>query len=228
MSGAGPLLALGTGLLGGFGHCLGMCGPLVGAFGLVAPPGTPATRVLGPQLAYHLGRVTTYGIIGGAMGLTGSFVNVAGRLAGLQDAVAVLAGALMVLLGIGAAGAAGWVKGLEGRVAGRVLRGVRWMAGGEDGGAGRSYPLGLVMGFLPCGLSYSAFVGAAATGGLVPGLLFALAFGAGTLPALLLAGWGASRLGARARGVLYRLGGGLVALLGVLFLLRGLHVHAAL
>jgi hypothetical protein len=102
------------------------------------------------------------------------------------------------------------------------------MAGDEDGGAGRSYPLGLVMGFLPCGLSYSAFVGAAATGGLVPGLVFALAFGAGTLPALLLAGWGASRLGARARGVLYRLGGALVALLGVLFVLRGLHLHAAL
>jgi sulfite exporter TauE/SafE len=99
MSGAGPLLALGTGLLGGFGHCLGMCGPLVGAFGLVAPPGTPAARVLGPQLAYHLGRVTTYALVGGAMGLTGSFVNVAGRLAGLQDAVAVL-GALFVLRGL--------------------------------------------------------------------------------------------------------------------------------
>ena len=225
MSGAGPLLALGTGLLGGFGHCLGMCGPLVGALGLAAPPGTPAARALAPQLAYHLGRVTTYGIVGGAMGLTGSFVNVAGRLAGLQDAVAVAAGALMVLLGLGAAGAAGWVKALEGRLARRVLGGVRWIAAG---GPGRSYPLGLAMGLLPCGLSYSAFVGAAATGGAVPGLLFALAFGAGTLPAMLLAGWLAARLGARARGALYRLGGATVAVLGVLFVLRGLHLHAAL
>lgn len=227
----GLLLALTTGLLGGFGHCLGMCGPLVGAFGLVAPPGTPALHVLRPQLAYHLGRITTYALVGGAMGLTGSFVNVAGRLAGFQDAVAVLAGALMIALGLGAAGAAGWVRRAEGRIAGRVLRLVRRLAGGDgdgDEGPGRAYPLGLVLGFLPCGLSYSAFVGSAATGGLVPGLLFALLFGLGTLPALLAAGWAASRLGARTRGLLYRAGGLLVALLGALFVLRGLHVHAAL
>jgi len=227
----GLLFAFSTGLLGGFGHCLGMCGPLVGAFGLTAPPGTPALRVLRSQLVYHLGRVTTYSLIGAAMGLTGSFVNLAGRLAGFQDAVAVLAGTLMVALGLGAAGAAGWLTAVEGKVAGRVLRAVRGIAGGHgegDEGAGRAYPLGLVLGFLPCGLSYSAFVGSAATGGMVPGLLFALAFGLGTLPALLAAGWAASRLGARARGLLYRAGGLLVALLGALFVMRGLHLHAAL
>jgi hypothetical protein len=97
----------------------------------------------------------------------------------------------------------------------------------EDG-PGRAYPLGLVLGFLPCGLSYSAFVGAAATGGLIPGLLFALSFALGTLPALLAAGWVAALLSARARGILYRIGGSLVALLGSLFVLRGLHFHAPL
>lgn len=223
MSGATLLLAFGTGLLGGFGHCIGMCGPLVGALGLSAAA-TSAVEVLRPQLAYHAGRVTTYALIGGAMGLTGSFVNVAGRLAGVQDAVAVAAGGLMVAMGIGAAGVSSLARALEGRIAARVLRAVRGLADGP----GRSYPLGLVLGFLPCGLSYSAFAGAAATGGPVPGFLFALAFGIGTLPALLIAGWAASLLSTRARGLLYRLGGVLVAVLGVLFILRGLHVHAAL
>ena len=96
-------IALATGFLGGFGHCVAMCGPLVGALGISAPPGVPARRALPPQLAYHLGRITTYGTIGAVMGLFGSFVNVAGRLAGWQDVVAVLAGALMVAMGLGAA-----------------------------------------------------------------------------------------------------------------------------
>jgi len=223
VTGTGLFLAFGTGFLGGFGHCVGMCGPLLLAFGLAAPD-APA-RGLRPQLAYHAGRITTYGLVGAVMGLAGSFVNVAGRLAGFQDAVAVLAGALMVALGVGAAAATGGLRSLEGRLVGPVVRAARGLV--EDA-VGRAYPLGLVMGLLPCGLSYSAFAGAAATGGPAAGLLFTLAFGAGTLPALLAAGWAAGLLSARARGAVYRAGGVLVALIGVLFVLRGLHVHAPL
>ena len=216
-------IALATGFLGGFGHCVAMCGPLVGALGISAPPGIPARRALLPQLAYHMGRITTYGTIGAVMGLFGSFVNVAGRMAGWQDVVAVLAGLLMVAMGLGAALQSLWVKSAEGRLAGRVLAAVRRLAGHEA--PVRAYPLGLVLGFLPCGLSYSAFAAAAATGSPVAGMAIALAFGAGTLPALLLAGAVVSALSFRARGLLQRAGGGLVALLGVLFVLRGLRVH---
>jgi sulfite exporter TauE/SafE len=216
-------IALATGFLGGFGHCLAMCGPLVGALGISAPPGIPARRALLPQLAYHMGRITTYGTIGAVMGLFGSFVNVAGRMAGWQDVVAVLAGLLMVAMGLGAALQSLWVKSAEGRLAGRVLAAVRRLAGHEA--PVRAYPLGLVLGFLPCGLSYSAFAAAAATGSPVAGMAIALAFGAGTLPSLLLAGAVVSALSFRARGLLQRAGGGLVALLGVLFVLRGLRVH---
>ncbi len=216
-------IALATGFLGGFGHCVAMCGPLVGALGISAPPGIPARRALLPQLAYHLGRITTYGTLGAVMGLAGSFVNVAGRLAGWQDVVAVLAGALMVAMGLGAAVQSLWVKSAEGRLAGRVLGAVRRLAGHEA--PARAYPLGLVLGFLPCGLSYSAFAAAAATGHPARGMALALAFGAGTMPALLLAGAVVNALSFRARGLLYRAGGLLVALLGVLFVLRGLRVH---
>jgi sulfite exporter TauE/SafE len=216
-------IALATGFLGGFGHCVAMCGPLVGALGISAPPGIPARRALRPQLAYHLGRITTYGSVGAMMGLAGSFVNVAGRLAGLQDVVAVLAGLLMVAMGLGAAAQSLWVRTAEGRLAGEVMGAVRRLAGHEA--PMRAYPLGLALGFLPCGLSYSAFAAAAATGHPARGLALALAFGAGTLPALLLAGAVVSALSARARGLLYRAGGGLVALLGVLFVLRGLRIH---
>ncbi len=85
-------IAFATGLVGGFGHCAAMCGPLVGSIA-VASGSLGPRRAVGGQLAYHAGRVTTYAVLGGAMGLTGSFVDVAGRLAGIQRGAAVAAGA---------------------------------------------------------------------------------------------------------------------------------------
>ncbi len=216
-------IAAATGFLGGFGHCVAMCGPLVAAIGLAAPPGVPVSRSIVPQIAYHAGRITTYGTVGAVMGLAGSFVNVAGRMAGAQDLVAVLAGGLMIAMGIGAAAQSLRARALEGRVAARVLAGVRRLAGHEA--PARAYPLGLLLGLLPCGLSYSAFAAAAATGHPARGLALALAFGVGTLPALLAAGAVVGALSARSRGLVQRAGGVLVVLLGVLFLLRGLRVH---
>lgn len=225
MSGRADLwLALGMGLLGGFGHCAGMCGPIVAAVSLAAGPRLGARRAIALHALTSAGRVTTYGFLGLVMGIAGSVVNVAGRAAGLQAAVAALAGALMMVMGLGAAGIAPGVRRVEERLAGRVFAGARSLL--EGGGQGRAYALGLLLGFLPCGLSWSAFVGSAATGGPVPGALFALAFGAGTAPALLLVGGATALLSARLRGVLYRLGGAAVALLGLLFLLRGLGIHA--
>ncbi|HSD19795.1 MAG TPA: sulfite exporter TauE/SafE family protein [Anaeromyxobacter sp.] len=214
-------MAFVTGLLGGFGHCIGMCGPLVGSFALATGALGPRRSIAG-QLAYHGGRITTYAILGAVMGLTGSFVNVAGRLAGVQDVVAVVAGVLMILLGLGAAGVSGALKSLEARASARVVRFVRGLLSG--GGPGRLYPTGLALGLLPCGLSWTMFLGAAATGSVPEGLLLALAFGIGTVPALLLAGVAGTLVGARARGLLYRAGGVLVAILGGVFVARGLHL----
>lgn len=214
-----------AGLLSSFSHCLGMCGPLVASFGLTARPGQGPARAAAAQLPYHLGRITTYGVLGAVMGTTGAFVNVAGRLAGLSDLVAVAAGLLMVLLGLGAAGVSAALKRLEARASARVLGLVRPLL---DGGAARLYPLGLLLGVLPCGVSWTVFLGAAASGGPVPGLLMALAFGLGTVPGLLLLGALGALVGQRTRGILYRAGGLLIAAMGALFVLRGLGLHAPL
>jgi len=219
-------LALGSGFLGGFGHCVGMCGPIAAAVSMGAAPGRSARAVSSVHLLYNLGRVTTYTCIGMTMGFVGSFVDVAGRIAGLQNAAAVIAGLLMILLGLGAAGAATGTRRLEARAVGKLFGAVRRLL--EGGTGGRVYPLGLLLGFLPCGLSLSAFMGAAATGSPVRGLLFALLFALGTVPAMMLAGGVTAWLGATARGVLYRAGGILVAGLGLLFLLRGFGLHVAL
>jgi sulfite exporter TauE/SafE len=212
-------MAFATGLLGGFGHCLGMCGPIVGSLAL-ATGSLGARRSMAGQLAYHAGRITTYAALGAAMGLTGSFVNVAGRLAGVQQVVAVAAGVLMILLGLGAVGLSAALKRLEARASARVVALVRGVL--EGGGPGRLYPTGLALGILPCGLSWTLFLGAAGTGSPIEGLLLALAFGVGTVPALLLVGAAGTFLGARARGLLYRVGGVLVAVLGGMLVARGL------
>jgi sulfite exporter TauE/SafE len=214
-----------TGLLSGFSHCLGMCGPLVASFGLTARPGQGPARAAGAQLPYHLGRVTTYGLLGAVMGGTGAFVNVAGRLAGLADAAAVAAGLLMVALGLGSAGVSAWLRRFEAGASSRVLALVRPLL---DGGAARLYPLGLALGVLPCGVSWTVFLGAAASGGPVPGLLMALAFGLGTLPGLVLLGAFGALVGQRTRGLLHRAAGLLIAIMGALFVLRGLGLHAPL
>ncbi len=220
------LLAATTGLLGGFGHCAAMCGPLVGSIGLVTGPRVGMRRALGGQLLYNAGRITTYSCIGAAMGLTGSFVNTAGRMAGVQEVVAVVAGLVMVAMGLSAAGCLGWTRRLARHLSARVVRAVAAVL--EGGGPGRLYALGLLLGFLPCGLSYSAFVGAAATGGLPQGLLFALAFALGTTPALLLVGGATALASARLRSVLHRAGGVAVVVVGLVFVARGLGWHAAL
>lgn len=214
-------MAFVTGLLGSFGHCVAMCGPLVGSLALATAP-RGARRTLLGQLAYHAGRVTTYAAVGAAMGLGGSFVDLAGRLAGAQRLVSILAGALLVLLGIGVAGLSASLKRLEARASVKVVSLVRGIL--EGGGPSRLYPTGLALGLLPCGLSWTMFLGAAGTGSAAEGLLLALAFGLGTTPALLLAGTVGAAVGARARGALARAGGVLVALLGILFVLRGLGV----
>jgi sulfite exporter TauE/SafE len=222
----GYLLALTTGVLGGFGHCIGMCGPLVASYALVrsARP-QPIFIRMAPHLLYNMGRITTYGFIGGIMGLSGSFVNVAGRLAGIQNVVAVVAGVMMIFMGLSIAGVGRTTAWIEKhnlsvlRTAQRVLASSSML---------RYYPLGLLLGLLPCGLSYTVFIASAGTGGLLPGMLTALLFGLGTLPALLVFGAVVSSLSAALRGRIYRTSGVIVMIMGIYFLFRGIRLYADL
>jgi sulfite exporter TauE/SafE len=220
-----PLLFV-SGLLGGFGHCTGMCGPVVGAFSLCLGE----RRQFPPHLLYHLGRVTTYSAIGGAAGLAGSFLGIAAGLGRFQNAVAIGAGLLVVLAGLALGGwlprlrpssGAGDPPGLLGRIA-RYAR--------ESDGPGVFYPLGLVLGFLPCGLVYAALLTAARAGmeagspasGFLRGFLAMALFGAGTIPSLLLVGKAIGFLGLRMRKNLYRASAAMVVFAGAVFLARAL------
>jgi sulfite exporter TauE/SafE len=217
-----PLLlsALILGLLGG-GHCLGMCGGLMGALTLAIPAEHRAQRFR-LLLSYNLGRICSYTIAGLLLGLAGWAVASSPAAMLLR----VIAALLLIAMGLYLAG---WWSGLTRiEVLGRgVWRHVqpltrRFM---PVTSLPRALLLGGLWGWLPCGLVYSTLLWAASQGDALDSAALMLAFGLGTLPVLLATGMAAERLTAllRKRGV--RMAGGLLVILFGLWTLPGPHQH---
>lgn len=216
-----PLLsALILGLLGG-GHCLGMCGGLMGALTLAIPPEQRARR-LRLLLAYNLGRILSYAAAGLLIGLAGWAMASSPAAMILR----VLAGLLLIAMGLYLAG---WWSGLTrieavGRHLWRHLQPVasRLM---PVSSLPRALLLGAVWGWLPCGLVYSTLLWASSQGSPGESALLMLAFGLGTWPVLLATGMAAERLTTllRRRGV--RIAGGLLVILFGIWTLPGPHQH---
>jgi len=191
MSSTDPLLLvyLSTGFAIGFGHCIGMCGPLVVSFSI-----SLTGRGVGlPLLLYHCGRILTYTILGGIMGAAGSFTIIASSIESIQKGAMFLAGGLVCLMG---RGMTGWVP--MGRIfaqgrgpSGLVARGFTRLSRTRHSLV--YLPIGLLLGLLPCGPVYTALLGAARAGmesttlapGTLAGMGLMLAFGVGTVPALM-------------------------------------------
>jgi len=205
---------LGLGLLGGFGHCVGMCSPFVMFVSrrYTAPAGHHSP--LAAHLWYTSGRVTTYTLLGAAAGALGGIVERGGALLGVQRAAALLAGATLAFWALATLADVIPLSGGEfrlGRFMSRLWRRV----------PGHPYLVGLTLGLLPCGLLYSAVVAAVARGDASQGMLALLLFGAGTSPALLGVFY-ADELLARRRAVINRLSQVFVLGMGIWFLWRGL------
>lgn len=220
---AGYVIALTTGFIGGFGHCIGMCGPIVAAYSLHDTASSSLMSRLVSHVFYNTGRITTYIFIGALMGLAGSFINVAGRISGVQNVVSLLAGVIMILMGLnitGFLGRPGWLE----KKGNFILRAGRGFFG--ELSQWRYYPLGALFGFLPCGFSYAAFVAAAGTGGFLSGMTLMLFFGLGTFPALFIFGIAASYISMKIRGLLYKASGATIIIMGIYFIVRGMGTHA--
>ncbi len=222
---AGYLLALTSGFLGGFGHCIGMCGPIVASSSLHSAAARVAhdsrARII-EQVLYNTGRIMTYGVVGSIMGFAASFVNVASKLVGIQNGVMVGAGIIMVVMGfgiLGVVGGTGWIERHNVLVIAMAKKtsnlSSRW----------KFYLLGLVMGLMPCGLSYSVFIAAAGTGSPLGGVLTMLYFGIGTVPALILFSVVVTYLGSRMRLWMQKSGGVAVTIMGFYYILKGIQLY---
>ena len=210
-----------SGFFGGFGHCLGMCGPIVAAHAMNA-----GGRRLFPHCLYNLGRITTYSLVGGLMGLTGSFAGVIRPIENFQNILMAAIGFVMVLMGLAVGGWLPWSIGQGGCGWNRIGSLVKFVT--ETGSPGAFFPMGLLLGFIPCGMSYTAFIAAAGAGvhagsqaeGFVKGMLMLLLFGLGTAPALLLLGGIASVIGQKARLKLHKASSIAMILSGAIFFYR--------
>lgn len=208
-----------VGLLGGV-HCVGMCGGIVGALSFGLPESVRARRTAGLPyiLAYNLGRICSYTLAGALMGGVGVLAANLTSVHHAQQILQLLAGLFMSALGLYLAG---WWSGI------RVIEragGVIWRRIQPFGrrllpvhSPGQAFALGLLWGWLPCGLVYSVLIWAIAAGSSARGALLMLSFGVGTLPLLFAMGMSATRLAA----LVQRRGARAVA--GVLVLAFGIY-----
>lgn len=211
----GSLIAalFGAGLVGGLTHCVGMCGPFVLSQVAERQKAIPASRMrdfhrlTGAALApYHLGRMTTYMGLGAVAALfAGSLIDLAG-IRWLSAALLLAAAAFFLTYGLGRLGIRLPWQGHAGdgwwpRHVGRLARPLFASPTGL-----RGYALGILLGFIPCGLLYGAITVAAASGDPLGGAFAMAAFAAGTIPALLALGGLGSLAVLRWRGATARLG----------------------
>lgn len=187
-SGGSGLIAtlLVTGLIGSLVHCGGMCGPLVLAqvmarTGAVpAGPGAELRRLAGAALLpYHFGRVLTYAALGAGAGMVAGLVRDLPLFRWVAVALLLLAAVLLGLQAWPRRRRDGFAESLTG-----LDRLARPLFAAPTGG--RGFLLGLLLGFLPCGMVYAALAAAAATGDPLLAAAAMLAFGLGTMPVLIL------------------------------------------
>jgi uncharacterized protein len=241
------LLISSLGFLGSFGHCASMCGPIVTAFALSVEPTEPTVKKsaelkASPEstrqtrqarlrlLAFHsllnLGRILSYGISGAAIGGLGSVLIAGGQLAGigswLRQGMTLLTGILLIWFGLSQIQQLPKLPILHPFTQGKLhqrlsqkmvklsLQRYWWTP----------FLLGTIWGLIPCGFLYAAQIKAAETGNLWRGAATMLAFGFGTLPTLFGVGVSATLLSADRRSQLFRMGGWVTLIVGILTLLR--------
>jgi uncharacterized protein len=198
-----------VGLLGG-GHCVGMCGGIVGAVSMHLPQSKSKVPFL---LAYNTGRVLSYTIAGAIAGLVGASSFFLQHVLPIQHVLYSISSLMLIALGLYLAGIWHGVTYLEnaGKVIWKTLQpySKRYI---PVQNFRQAFILGGLWGWLPCGLVYSVLIASIATGNAVSGGLLMLAFGLGTLPTLLTMGMAAVRLKTVLQNIWVRRASGLLVL----------------
>lgn len=197
-------------------HCVGMCGPIALALPVKHLPRITQHMAI---LLYQLGRLSTYAILGAITGWLGRSLFIAGW----QQGISIVTGVMILLFSISNHV---WHK----RWQPLWLSKFNWLLQtwmqkllGRDQPA-VFFPLGMANGLLPCGMLYLALAAALSSPGPWEAGYFMLAFGAGTLPAMLALSYLGIKIGFVARQKIKKALPYLVMLVGLLLILRGLNL----
>ncbi|MDX1472126.1 MAG: sulfite exporter TauE/SafE family protein [Flavobacteriaceae bacterium] len=210
--------ALLFGILGSF-HCIGMCGPI--AFMLPLDHSNPKKKGLQVAL-YHLGRITTYSLIGLLFGLIGKSLS----LFGWQQQLSIAIGVSMLLIVI-------FPRIFSGSIFKQPVFGFvsylksSWANLIKQKSFSSFWTMGFLNGFLPCGLVYVAVFAAVALGNSLQGSLYMLLFGLGTVPLMTLTVYLGNFLSISSRKFIRRMIPVFVAIFGFWLILRGLGLDIA-
>lgn len=206
MIGTGFLL----GLLGSF-HCLGMCGPIA-----LAISTHDKQRFISNKIMYNLGRTLTYSLLGLIIGTIGFSL----QMAGLQQGVSIVMGAIIIFLAF-------WYKKSEKYVAGAGFFGLGAVLKKNlgkfirMGGKPAFFASGLINGLLPCGMVYMALLASLALQDPWAGAFYMFAFGLGTIPLMLVVMLSGKLFKVQIREKFLKGMPYLAMIIGILFILRG-------
>ncbi|OKH87221.1 sulfite exporter TauE/SafE family protein [Thalassospira sp. TSL5-1] len=236
--------ALLAGLVGSATHCVGMCGPFVVSQVTARMEKMPLDkmsefrRLTGAALfPYHFGRLTTYIFLGVLAGFFTDSISALARVWWIGPVLLGIAALFFLVYGI-----SGLVPHLSGVLPGRMARATgtssgpaHWWNRKVTARLGpffsapfgvRGYVLGVLLGFIPCGLIYGALVLAAAGGSALTGGMVMAAFGLGTIPMLFATGWIGQYATRKFRNVMTPVGRGLMVANAVVLAVLAWHQMA--
>lgn len=175
--------ALGLGFASGF-HCIGMCGPIALSMGLTK---SQALNFHLQNLTYNFGRIVTYAILGGIVGIVGEGFEIAG----IQKYLTTAVGALLIVMAMFSFGGKDFASKIP--FLSNILLKIKMSLGKllQKPDYKSRFLTGFLNGFLPCGMVYMALTASLAAGGIWQGATFMALFGLGTIPfmfAVVLAG----------------------------------------
>lgn len=179
------------GLLGST-HCLGMCGGISASLSMALPVGKGfRLRQTLMLLAFNAGRIGSYAVIAALIALLST--SAASQWAGLGSVLRTLAGLLLIVMGLSMAQ---WWQGIRyiERVGAPVWKRLSPLTRRllPVNHPGQALALGMLWGWLPCGLIYSTLGWAALQPTVGSAALTMVFFGLGTLPSMLATGYAAS------------------------------------
>lgn len=205
--------------IGFFGslHCIGMCGPI--AIALPVSKGSNLTFISG-RILYNIGRIVTYTMLGLVFGFFGSRI----ALAGAQQTLSVILGIIIIIAVLLPQKQKNYF--IQHPLISKFISPIRKNIGilFKKNTLASQFLIGVLNGFLPCGLVYIALAAAIASGDAISGAAVMILFGFGTFPAMFLASVFGKFINLGIRIKLRKATPYLALLLAVIFILRGMNL----
>ncbi len=199
-------------------HCVGMCGPI--ALSLPYQDETKL-RTLINVLTYNFGRTFSYTIIGIIPGIFGLGVFVSGY----QSSLAIILGILMILIALFSINIEQQILKIKGYKKFNNWLREQFARQFKKGNRSTLLSIGLLNGFLPCGMVYVGVAGAITQGHILDSMLYMMFFGLGTMPLMILMSFSGHWVSGNFRKQLFKMVPFVIFFFGFFFLWRGLEVE---